>query len=98
MGVALLGMLGEKVEMNDQERPELVLDARHLACPLPVLKARKALLAMAPGERLTVLATDPAARRDFPEFAQASGHALLAVDDEPAGVIRFLLQRGPVPG
>ncbi|HEX2526469.1 MAG TPA: sulfurtransferase TusA family protein [Geminicoccus sp.] len=70
-----------------------VVDARHLACPLPVLKARKALMAMEPGDRLEVLATDPAAKRDFPEFAQSNGHLLVAVDEEPGGVFRFILQR-----
>jgi tRNA 2-thiouridine synthesizing protein A len=41
------------------------LDLRGMTCPLPVLKANKALRAMAPGARLTVLATDPAAVKDF---------------------------------
>jgi tRNA 2-thiouridine synthesizing protein A len=70
------------------------LDARHLACPLPVLKARKVLLGMAPGSRLQVLATDPAAKRDFPEFADVSGHLLIEMSDEPDGVFRFVLERG----
>jgi tRNA 2-thiouridine synthesizing protein A len=70
------------------------LDARHLACPLPVLRARKLLLGMSPGDRLEVLATDPAARRDFPDFAEASGHRLLEATECPDGVFRFLLERG----
>jgi tRNA 2-thiouridine synthesizing protein A len=70
------------------------LDARHLACPLPVLKARKRLLAMAPGELLLVLATDPAALRDFPDFAQVAGHRLLQADQIEPGLFRFLIERG----
>ena len=58
------------------------LDARGLKCPLPVLKARKALQAIAPGEVLTVLATDPGAPDDFVQFCATTGHALLAT--EPA--------------
>jgi tRNA 2-thiouridine synthesizing protein A len=71
-----------------------LLDARHLACPLPVLKARKLLLGMPRGSRLEVLATDPAARRDFPEFADASGHVLIEADEPEEGLFRFLLERG----
>jgi tRNA 2-thiouridine synthesizing protein A len=50
------------------------LDARGLKCPLPVLRARKALRDVAAGETLTVLATDPAAPRDFENFCEQAGH------------------------
>lgn len=53
------------------------LDARGLKCPLPVLKARKAMKPLAAGEDLTVLATDPGAPKDFQEFCQATGYALM---------------------
>ena len=56
---------------------EIVLDARGLSCPLPVLKARKRLMAMAPGARLRVLATDPKAPGDFRLWCAESGHRLL---------------------
>ena len=69
------------------------LDARHLACPLPVLKARKLLQGMAPRSVLEVLATDPAAKRDFMEFAATSGHVLLDASELDNGLFRFLLQR-----
>jgi tRNA 2-thiouridine synthesizing protein A len=82
--------------MGDFSNPEALktIDARHLACPLPVLKARKALLQMVTGDLLQVLATDPAARRDFPDFAEASGNQLLEVTELPDGVLRFMLKRG----
>ncbi len=54
-----------------------VLDATGLVCPLPVLKARKLLKSMNPGEVLEVTATDPAAARDFAAFCDASGHQLI---------------------
>ena len=50
------------------------LDAQGLKCPLPVLRARKALRDVAPGGLLTVLATDPAAPRDFRAFCEQTGH------------------------
>ncbi|WFE76100.1 sulfurtransferase TusA family protein [Roseinatronobacter sp. S2] len=53
------------------------VDAIGLLCPLPVLKARKRLQQMAPGQVLRVLASDPAAVIDIPHFCQQSGHHLL---------------------
>lgn len=54
------------------------LDARGLRCPLPVLRARKALREMAAGGQLRVLATDPGAPKDFVAFCEATGHVLEA--------------------
>lgn len=68
------------------------LDATGLMCPLPVLRARKALRALAPGGRLTVLATDPAAPGDFTAFCRETGHALVE-STEQAGVYRFVIER-----
>lgn len=63
--------------MNDDR---LTLDALGLLCPLPVLKARKRLGALAPGECLTMLADDPAAIVDVPHFCLESGHELVRQD------------------
>lgn len=69
------------------------LDARGLACPLPVLKARKALLTLASGQRLLVEATDGMAAVDVPHFCNEAGHRLVA--SETSGVVlRFLIERG----
>lgn len=73
------------------------LDARGLLCPLPVLKARKRLAAMAPGAVLRVLADDPAAVIDMPHFCHEAGHDLLAqsetqLETGPAQV--YLLRKG----
>ncbi len=54
-----------------------VLDVRGLKCPLPVLRANKAMKALAAGGVLEVLATDPAAPRDFVAFCETTGHELL---------------------
>ena len=69
------------------------LDVRGLVCPLPVLKARKALIGMAPGERLLVETTDPVAVIDMPNFCREAGHRLVA-SDNAATPIRFLIERG----
>ena len=52
---------------------ERVLDARGLACPLPLIKARAALPTLAPGEALVVLATDPEAPIDLAALAADQG-------------------------
>ena len=70
------------------------MDARGLICPLPVLRARKALQGVAKGAAIEVLATDPAALKDFPAFCAESGHALEA-SREDAGVYRFTIRRAP---
>ena len=53
------------------------LDARGLNCPLPILKAKKALAEMMSGEVLRVVATDSGSVRDFQAFAKQTGNQLL---------------------
>ncbi|HMN37899.1 MAG TPA: sulfurtransferase TusA family protein [Hyphomicrobium sp.] len=68
------------------------LDTTGLTCPIPILKAKKALADMAQGSVLEILATDPAAPKDFMAFCKATGHTL--VDSrEQDGAYRFLIQR-----
>ena len=54
------------------------LDARGLNCPLPILKAKKALAELESGQVLRIVATDPGSVRDFQAFAKQTGNALLA--------------------
>lgn len=61
---------------------DATLDARGLACPLPVLRANKTMRGLAPGGRLTVLATDPAARADFAAYCKTTGHELVEIRDD----------------
>ena len=68
------------------------LDTTGLNCPLPVLKARRALRRLNAGDELEVLATDPGAIKDFQTFAQSTGHALLQWN-EADGVFSFLLRK-----
>ncbi len=68
------------------------LDAKGLNCPLPILKAKKALTALPPGGTLEVLATDPGAVKDFQAFSRTTGHELLESTTE-GNVFRFVLKR-----
>ena len=72
---------------------EQTLDARGLSCPLPVLKARKRLQGMAPGDRLRVLASDPKAPADFRLYSAESGHRLIE-DREDGTEFVVVLERG----
>lgn len=53
-----------------------IADFRGLRCPLPVLKARKLMSALAPGDKLVLECTDPMTAIDIPHFAQQEGHVL----------------------
>jgi tRNA 2-thiouridine synthesizing protein A len=63
--------------MSESDTEPRLLDVKGLNCPMPLLKAKKALNDMAPDALLKVLATDPGSMRDFEVFSQQSGHALL---------------------
>jgi tRNA 2-thiouridine synthesizing protein A len=78
--------------MSADATSDQTVDARGLACPLPVLKARKALHGLARGQRLMVLATDPMAAVDIPHLCREEGHRLIACETVE-GVHRFLIER-----
>jgi len=69
------------------------VDARGLACPLPILRAKKALATMASGEVLEVLTTDRGALRDFQAFCRQTGNALLSQVEGPEYVQHYLCRR-----
>jgi tRNA 2-thiouridine synthesizing protein A len=71
---------------------EATLDARGLKCPLPVLKARRALKEVPAGGRLRVLATDPGAVKDFAHFCETTGCELLESGQE-GEVLTFVLRK-----
>jgi len=76
---------------------ETLLDVQGLTCPLPVLKANRALRGLPAGARLTVLATDAASVADFQAYCRETGHALVSFS-ESAGVYRYTLRkRGDAP-
>ena len=70
------------------------LDARGLTCPLPVLKLRKALKDMQAGQTIEMLATDPGALEDVPQFCQVAGCELLETATDDANIHRFVIRKG----
>ena len=69
-----------------------VLDAKGLNCPLPILKAKKALKELEAGQTLQVLSTDPGSIADFQAFARTTGNELVEHSEE-GGVYDFLIRK-----
>ena len=68
------------------------LDASGLNCPLPILKAKKALAGLTAGQILHVIATDPGAIKDFEAFSKQTGNELMESREE-AGKFYFLIKK-----
>lgn len=71
---------------------DMVLDAKGLNCPLPILKTKKALQGLQSGGLLEVLATDPGAVADFQSFCRQTGNELVSSSQE-GNVYKFVLKR-----
>lgn len=69
-----------------------VLDAKGLACPMPIVKTRKAINELNAGDVLEVHATDKGAKADLSAWAKSGGHELLK-DTEEAGVLMFWIKK-----
>ena len=68
------------------------LDARGLNCPLPILKAKKALKDLTAGDTLKVIATDPGSVADFAAFCRSTGNELVE-QSESGGVYTYLIRK-----
>jgi tRNA 2-thiouridine synthesizing protein A len=71
---------------------DVEVDATGLNCPLPILKAKKALAELTSGQVLKVISTDPGAKRDFEAFARQTGNELLA-HSQAGDALSFYLKR-----
>ncbi|MCO6412515.1 MAG: sulfurtransferase TusA family protein [Thiogranum sp.] len=72
---------------------DLELDARGLNCPLPILRAKKSIQQLNPGQVLKVVATDPGSVKDFEAFCKQTGNSLLA-SSQQGGEYHFNIQKG----
>jgi tRNA 2-thiouridine synthesizing protein A len=79
---------GEQAPFFDRE-----VDARGLSCPLPILRAKKALADMQSGQVLRIVATDPGSVRDFQAFARQTGNGLLGQQTAGKEFIHYLRRR-----
>ncbi len=78
--------------ITDMPEFDQELDACGLNCPLPILRAKKSLASMGPGQVLHIIATDPGAVKDFEAFSRQTGNALLESREE-SGKFYFLLKK-----
>jgi TusA-related sulfurtransferase len=84
-----MSSINEDPRMDAQKE----LDTRGLNCPLPILKAKKALADMRSGEVLKVVATDPGSMRDFQAFARQTGNELVEQESSNDEFVHFLRRR-----
>ena len=88
--------MDEQTHMKEQAGSDIpfdcAVDAQGLNCPLPILKAKKALATIQSGQILKVVATDPGSKRDFEAFARQTGNALVG-QSELDGAWTFYLKR-----
>ena len=68
------------------------IDTKGMNCPLPVLRAKKAISALDVGDVIEIIATDPGAAKDFEAFSRITGHDLIE-STEDGGVFRFLIKK-----
>jgi tRNA 2-thiouridine synthesizing protein A len=80
--------------VSAEPRPtyDVFLDCRGLVCPMPLVKARQALMVVEPGATICVLATDPASAQDFSSFAEATGHKLLK-SEQSGEIFVYVLEK-----
>ena len=74
------------------DAPDKVLDCVGLFCPMPILKTREAMRAMAVGQLLEMLSDDPASEADMKSWTRRTGHELVAVEKDGT-VFRFIVRK-----
>ncbi len=72
--------------------PQRTLDCRGDACPLPLLKTKKAMAELASGDILEVVGTDPGSKNDLPSWAARTGNLYLGLEEE-GNLFRFYLKK-----
>lgn len=79
---------------NETIKVDQTVDAKGTLCPLPIVKARRAIDKMESGQVLEVLATDKGAVEDFKGWVKQMNHELLEYHQDPDGVFRFYVKKG----
>ena len=80
------------VDTSGPQTDTILLDAKGLKCPMPIVRTAQAMKNLASGQLLEVLATDPGAVADFAAWSRSTGHAIVASSVE-GGVYRFVVRR-----
>jgi len=71
-----------------------VLDTCGLTCPMPLLKTKKTLKAMKPGQVLEILGNDPGSKNDIPDWGNKGGNEFIGMEDVEDGTTRYFIKKG----
>jgi tRNA 2-thiouridine synthesizing protein A len=74
--------------------PDTTIDTSGLSCPMPLLKTKKALLEMAPGEVIEVVCSDPGSQKDIPKFGAKGGNTYLGNLTVNSSVFKYYIRKG----
>jgi len=78
--------------LKETVKPDQTLDVRGMGCPMPLLKAKKAMETLGGGKVLEVVGTDPGSKNDFASWAEKTGNEYLGFTEE-AGGFKFYLRK-----
>lgn len=84
---------GQKQALAPDRAPDLTVDARHLLCPLPILRVESGMAALASGALLVVRATDPGLTQDLPAWCAIHGHHFLGVTTRGREMVGRIMKR-----
>lgn len=79
---------------TDRIVADIVLDTTGLSCPMPLLKTKKTLSSMAPGEILEIISTDPGSQKDIPKFGKKGQNEFLGMVDGNSGAFKYYIRKG----
>ncbi len=79
---------------TDTIKTDETLDTRGLACPMPLLKTKKALKSMKTGQVLEILGDDPGSKNDIPDWSNKGGNEFLGMTDADEGHTRYFVKKG----
>jgi tRNA 2-thiouridine synthesizing protein A len=75
-------------------QPDVRVDASGTYCPVPILEIAKAVRRLAPGTLVELIATDPGVRQDLPAWCEATGHALLGLEQRGTSWVAWVRKAG----
>ncbi|MHA1983989.1 MAG: sulfurtransferase TusA family protein [Candidatus Hodarchaeales archaeon] len=73
--------------------PNQTLDAKNMACPMPVLKTKKIMKGMDVGQVLEIIATDPGSMKDMASYCRTTGQELISSEERSDKTFRFLIKK-----
>ena len=80
-------------DLKENVEPDQTLDVRGMSCPMPLLKAKKAIETLGPGQVLEVVGTDPGSKNDFSSWAEKTGNDYLGYEEPSAGQFKHYLRK-----